>query len=280
MSIHGKGVGIYTKMSGSSAPSFVLADQGDPDFTQQFQVSYSKVGSDYYIGITPGYCQRVEATSGITSTGNRNVINGFSDIPADSSFGYLELYYIKEVAAYAGLKNDDIANDLELKQQYKALEDITYVFLYCPYPGSGVRLGVVGRNIYNSHFNYAGSNDTWGKTAVVQIRSGYDLTVTKNGAGLVTDVSLGYDQISYWERVGLLVKPLATFTKSTREIKVHNIGPQTFDHVSETYGIDVPLANVSTPPDITDGNWAAYYYLTGAPQAPSAYTFTAGTYVP
>ena len=273
----GKGVGVLAKGIGSGSPSFVLEDKPE---SRQFEVTAHALAGQWYLSIAPGFCQVTEATSGITSSGNRDVNVGFSDIPSESTFTELDLYYKDSVDAHKGMRYQNVANDLELGQQYLAPEEYTYVFLYSAYPGNGVRLGVVGREIYNSHFNYNGDPDTWGKTAVIQIRSGADLTVTKDGNGKVTDVSLSYDSIAYWERVGLLVRPLATFRKSTGVVTVHNIGPQTFDYVSETYGKSVAYDQVAVAPDVVDGNWAAYHYITGAPNAPADYIFAAGTYTP
>ncbi|MFN9110807.1 MAG: hypothetical protein ACK5XN_12130, partial [Bacteroidota bacterium] len=46
MSIHGKGVGVYSKMSGSGCPSFVIADPGDPEipFDHPFKVTVFRDG--------------------------------------------------------------------------------------------------------------------------------------------------------------------------------------------------------------------------------------------
>lgn len=56
MGIHGKGVGVYTKMAGSGSPSFVLADQGDPEITivHPFKVTAFKDGNNVKVRVRAG----------------------------------------------------------------------------------------------------------------------------------------------------------------------------------------------------------------------------------
>lgn len=272
MGMLGKGVGVLAKNSGSLTPSFVIQDQPDPE-PQQFEVGAHKVGEEWYLSITQGYCERVASYSAIVSTGNRDVLVGSQGIASPGDLGELTLHKVNEVGAHKGLRYPNVLNKLDLGQQYLAPEEYTYVFLYIAYPGDGVKLAVVGKDVYNSHFNFAGSApDRWGMTAVIQIAQNTEINTTTSG-GYVTSVTVNNSYLSYWERLGLMVRPLATFRRSTGQITVHNVGPQTFDYVSETYGKIGDEA-----PEIVDGNWSAYYYKTGAPNAPSGYTFTEGPY--
>lgn len=261
----------YTFERGLNGLSLDILPQPQPK--QQFQVQAQKSGNDWYLSIQPGWVQRPEYTVGITSSGNRVVSAGFTDISDSSTFARLVTHEITKVNCHKGLRFPAVANDLKLGQQYLCPENETLVILYAPTPGSGARIAVIGKDAYNNTFNYAGTTDEWGFTAVVQVRSGSDVTVTKDGNGKVTDVSLSFDSVSYWERIGLLVRPLAKFNKTTRELTIYNLGPQTFDHVSETYAVDVDIDDVTTAPSVIDANWAAAFYNTGDANGPSGYTF-------
>lgn len=240
---------------------------------QQFQVTPHKAGSDWYLAIEPGWAQRVECASLITSSGNRSISIGGQSIADFNDFGKLWRYEINKVNCYKAKRYASLANDLSLGQQYICDETETLVVLYAPQPGSNVRLAVIGATAYANTFNYSGYAGALGATAVAQIRSGSEVTVTKDGNGKVTDVALNFDSTTYWERIALMTKPLARFNKSTRKLTVYNIGPQSFDSPSETYAIDVAYASVGTAPTLIDADWAAAFYVTGDANGPSGYNF-------
>jgi hypothetical protein len=56
MTMLGKGVGVYAKMVGSNAPSYVLADQGDPEIVIKypFQVTVFKDGTTFKYRVRAG----------------------------------------------------------------------------------------------------------------------------------------------------------------------------------------------------------------------------------
>ena len=66
MGLHGKGVGVYSKMSGSGSPSFVLADQPDPEVTlvHPFKVTAFYDGNDVKARIRAGTVNNLVPTIG------------------------------------------------------------------------------------------------------------------------------------------------------------------------------------------------------------------------
>ena len=270
--------GVLVKAQGSSSPSLDL-DSAVGD-APQFRVTASRYDEKWWLSVTPGYVTRTAATSMITAS-NRSVTAGAQDIPDSTTFANWYLSRVEKVNCYKSLRYPDAANDLNIGQQYEADPNggqNVLVALVCPYPGLVTRLVIIGETDFQSTFNYfdaSGASGTgeYGVTAVIQVRSGAELTVTKDVNGKVTDVSLAYDSVSYWERVGLHVRVIAKLNTATGEVSQYSEGPQSFDIVSETYGVDVPYDDVVTPPSIIDGNWAAAFYNTGDSNAPSGYTF-------
>ena len=282
MSMSGKGVGVYTKMSGSGSPSYVLADPGDPDpAPQQFDVSFVENEEGVWLEIVPGETVFNSYIIGITSTGNRDVLAGFQEVNGADDFGTVRRQYHKTVNCYKALQDGDIANDMTLGQRYQAeTSGKTYVIMIHAIPsGISPRLCVIGKQAFEDKFLYGCSAPTseYGKTAVLQTRSGAILqgnTVNISGNIVLLSTSgVGYNSITYWERMGLIAKLIAVYDSATKEITQVFNGPMCFDGVSEHYSIDVPSANVSTAPTIIDGGWASAFYTTAAANAPSGYTF-------
>jgi hypothetical protein len=280
MGMLGKGVGVLAKGIGSGSPSFVLADQPDAP-PEQFKVTVEKDVNGTWLGIHPGETVFNSYTTGITSSGNRDISAGFQDVDGAADFGTVKRQYHKTVNCYKALQDGDIANDMTLGQRYQAeTSGKTYVIMIHAIPsGISPRLCVIGKQAFEDKFLYGCSAPTseFGKTAVLQTRSGAALTkVTASISGNVvltstTDVS--FDSVTYWERMGLIAKLIAVYDPATNELTQTFSGPMCFDGVSEHYSIDVPSANVSTAPTIIDGGWASAFYTTAAANAPSGYTF-------
>jgi len=67
MSMSGKGVGIYTKMSGSGSPCYVLADQPDPEsFDHPFKVTVFKDGAAVKFSVRAGTVNNIVPKIGST----------------------------------------------------------------------------------------------------------------------------------------------------------------------------------------------------------------------
>ena len=67
MSMSGKGVGIYTKMSGSGSTSYVLADQPDPEsFDHPFKVTVFKDGGAVKFSVRAGTVNNIVPKIGST----------------------------------------------------------------------------------------------------------------------------------------------------------------------------------------------------------------------
>lgn len=280
MGMLGKGVGVLAKGIGSGSPSFVLEDR-EPDFPpEQFKVTVVNDDNGTWVGIHPGDTVYNAYSVGITSTGNRDVLAGFQDVTAPSSFGNVKRQYHATVNCYKALQQPTVANDLALGQRYQAEpEDLTYVVMIHAIP-SGVppRLCVIGKQAFRDKFLYGcDATNEFGSTAVLQTRSGAELTkttVTISGNSVLTDTTdVAFSSATYWERVGLVAKLIAVYDPVTDELSQAFSGPMCFDGVSEHYSKSVTYDQVSTPPDIIDGGWASAFYTTGASNAPSGYTF-------
>lgn len=273
----GRSSGVLVKQQGSVGPS--LDSDPAPGDTPQFKVVPTYADGKWWLSIEPGWVTRTCANALLTAS-NRAISVGDQSVSDSTSFDNYRQVRVEKVNCYKSLRFGSVANDLTLGQQYEADKgagDYVLVALCCPYPGSEVRLVVVDDTQFESDFNYhVGTGSVpgdYGCTSVIQIRDGQELTVTKDVNGKVTDVTLSTDQQSYWERVALHVRILARFKPSTGELDVVNHGPQTFDMVSETYGVSVAYDDVGTAPAIIDGNWSAAFYATGDSNAPSGYTF-------
>lgn len=281
MAMLGKGVGVLAKMSGSGSPSYVLADQPDPEITpEQFQVSFVENEDGVWLEIFPGDTVFNSYTVGVSSNGNRDILDGFRDVDGADDFGSVKRQYHATVNCYKALQFPDIANDLTLGQRYKAEDEgLTYVVMIHAIPsGAPPRLCVIGKQAFRDKFLY-GCDPTseFGKTAVLQTRSSVSLSkqtvVIASETVLKDTTETGISTFNFWERFGLIAKLIAVYDPATKELSQAFYGPMCFDGVSEQYAKSVAYLQEQVPPNIIDGGWASAFYVTAAANAPSGYTF-------
>lgn len=271
--------GVLVKAQGSPSPSLDLdSPVGD---APQFRVTASRHDEKWWLSVTPGFVIRsTTGTSGLIAS-DRTILSGDQTVTSDARFGNGVYFKAEKVNCYKSLRYPSAGNDLTLGQQYEAdpgSGSKVLVALVCPNPGTDVRLVVIGEDDFIDTFNFYNANGgpgsaDFGCSAVIQARTGAELTVTKDVNGKVTDVAISSATASYWERAGLAVRIIARLDTTTGEVEQVSEGPQHFDVVSETYVVEVPYDDVATPPTIIDGNWSAAYYVTGDSNAPSGYTF-------
>jgi hypothetical protein len=92
MSMSGKGVGIYTKMSGSGSPCYVLADQPDSEpFDHPFRVTVFKDGDAVKFSVRAGTVNNIVPKIGSTFLDAIPAPAGTLDTAADATHAiYLE----------------------------------------------------------------------------------------------------------------------------------------------------------------------------------------------
>ena len=283
MGMLGKGVGVLAKGIGSGSPSFVLEDRPDADDNSQFKVTASFAEEFWWIGINPGWAYYPNYTVLMTSTGDRDISVGDSSVGSESDFANFRGKYINACHAYSLFRYADIANNLSLGQQYSwgLSTGLVYVVMVQPIPASQPpRLLVISKADFDSYylFGCTPSNGDLGASAVLVTLSASELspvTTTISGNTVLTDgTTVLHDAKTYWERLGLACKIIATLDPVTGTVTQVHTGPIYFDQLSEHYTKKVATtADVISPPDVVDGGWSAAYYATGEPSAVPDYIF-------
>jgi len=280
MGMLGKGVGVLAKGIGSATPSFVLEEQPQDD-NAQFKVTAHKIAEDWFLSINPGWSYYTQHVLLITSTGNRDILAGDSGINSADDYASFRQKYHASATCYKALASPTVANDFRLGQKYKAESDQkTYVVVCHGLPGNEPpRVLVIGETFFEQTFLFGcdAANGDLGTSAVTLTKSGSTLnktTVTISGNLVLTSgSSVSSESATYWERMGISCKVIAIFDHITGSLTQIHTGPVYFDQTSEHYTKEVPIAQVTTQPDIVDGGWSAIYYTTASSNAPTGYTF-------
>ena len=250
--------------------------------TPQFKVSAYKSGEDWYLSVAPGWAYYPYHTVSITSTGDRDVLVGDQSVPDLDTFAAFRSQYIGSVQVYKALRYGSTANELALGQQYQVLSGTTvsYVVMVQAIPsGTPPRLMIIDKTNFESCYLFGCDTPAsdLGTSAVMVCLSGAELqptTVTISGNQVLTDATYtAYNSITYWERLGLTCKIIASFDPSTGEVIQRHTGPVYFDQLTETYARAVNFDDLNTPPSLIDGGWSSVFYLSTGANAPSGYTF-------
>jgi hypothetical protein len=307
MAMSGKGVGVYTKMSGSGSPSYVLADPGDPEqLPRPFDVTafYDYVDGQkrWWLKVRPGsVLTHDQSYPNITSPeGNRDLsVTSFKvTTPApDFEYGDTHQWQVNTCNCYKDLFNPDpqVDNFLDAGtgQAFRAEDEgETLVVAYRCTPSWQLppRLAVISLALWKSHFNYGSGRAL---QDLPDVPSGTNAQLNYifrfNSEAADTSTADGHEH-SYiqaktpemtlrFHRIGLLARPIALFDPVTGTVTQYSNGPLELTTPPEMTWTAVDVnSNSYADQDFVDHGFASYYYITGQTNAPSGYTFNYSNY--
>jgi len=273
--------GIAIRNHGGISTASVLPPD---DLPHQWQTRAHKVGSDWYLSVSPGYVQYMTYNVMISCDGNRNVNVGDARLNTFfyNGLGSMMNAKIDTVGCHYGMRYGS-TNQLSIGQQYKCeTEDDMMVFLYHAHPwGEEPKLGIVSVGVFNTYFTtgFSGASPYNGTIGVV--KHAVKLSTTANVQGYLTGAS--FEDKSLWKRLGLTMLPIAFFERSTGKVTQYHCCQANMVFSAESIIGDAvqdeETSDLSgtTPPD--DAGWSTYFLQTGAPNAPAGYYFES-TYTP